>query len=135
MCKLLLISHGDLSSEMLNTAKMIFGETKNVSTLSLPYGKDLDLYEKEIEDSILSAKSEGILILTDLFGGSPFMTTARIYGRLQDQVPTQMVTGMNLGMVLQVMSMMNTTTLDELAKIALESGLAGIVDFKDKVDL
>ena len=44
----------------------------SVSYITLPYGQDLQAYQAEIEAHVEKAKDEGILILTDLFGGSPF---------------------------------------------------------------
>lgn len=133
MCRLLLVSHGDLSSAMVSTASMILGEQSHVYSLTLPYGKDLDEYEKEIEEHVVSAKGEGILILADLFGGSPFMISTRVFAKYHQEIEMDIVTGMNLGMILQVVSMKENATCTELKNIAMEAGTQSIIDFRSKI--
>ena len=74
MANLLLLSHSQLAESIYETVKLIMGKpSDSVSYITLPYGQDLQAYQAEIEAHVEKAKDEGILILTDLFGGSPFM--------------------------------------------------------------
>lgn len=132
MVKLLLLSHGDLAAEMMKTAELILGESKGVETISLPYGNDLTQYKNEIIKIVQSAK-DGILILTDLFGGSPFMISSQVYSEYADEIDMDIITGMNLGMVIQVISAMSDSDVEELRKIAISAGNEGIVALKNRM--
>ncbi len=107
---------------------------KNVAYIVLPYGQDIEEYQRKIEAEVEAAKDDGILILTDLFGGSPFMVTSRVYEKYHTKVAMEIVCGMNLPMVAEVISAMNLDgTLSELKKTAIEAGHQGIVDFTERL--
>lgn len=129
--KLLLISHGNLSYEMFNLIKMIYGKTEDVNYITLPYGADLNDYKKSIIDQIESNCET--LVLADLFGGSPFMITTQIYGEEKFKNKMEVVTGMNLPMVLEVVSQLQNKTLKELKDLAVQIGKNGIIDFSEKI--
>jgi len=131
MSKILLLSHGELSKELAVTARMILGEIKDVAYITLPLGKELALYQSEIEEQVKSAK-DGILILTDLFGGSPFMVSTKVYAECHERYPMEIITGMNLPMILEVLIHTPNSGLKELEKIAVEFGTNGIVAFSQR---
>lgn len=130
--KVLLLSHGSFAKEVYMTAEMIMGSVKNVDYITLPYGIDLVEVKKKIYEYIEA--SDQILILCDLFGGSPFMISSQLFGTAEYDEKIEMVTGMNLSMVLEVASKLSTTTLKELKQIALEAGKEGIIDFREKMN-
>ncbi len=132
MVKLLLLSHADLAKEMLKTAQLIVGEFTGVETISLPYGNDLTEYKDRIIQAVQSSK-EGILILTDLFGGSPFMISSQVYAQYADQIEMDIIAGMNLSMVIQTISSMEGNDLESLREIAISAGNEGIVALKNKI--
>lgn len=136
MCRLLLLSHSELSKAFYETAALIMGKpTADVSYIPFPYGQDLDVYQKAIEDEVENAGKEGILILTDLFGGSPFMITSRVYGKYHDIYPMEIVCGMNLAMVVEaVHALSSPCSLQALKAAALKAGRAGIVDFSERLE-
>lgn len=134
MSKLLLLSHGNLAKEMMKTAELILGEFSGVEAISLLYGNDLTEYKNNIIKVVKSAKEDGLLIITDLFGGSPFMISSQVYSEFNNEVDVDVVTGMNLGMVIQLISMKANKTVDELRKIAVTAGNDGIVDLKSKMN-
>ena len=120
MSKILLLSHGNLAREVWATSRLVLGTVSNVEYLTLPSGTDLTKYETDIRHKVEEAE-DGILILTDIFGGTPFITASRIYASLEDKERMEIVTGMNLAMVLQV-------------TIAVAAGVEGIVDLKERVE-
>lgn len=101
--------------------------------LTLPYGTDIEKYQQQLEERVVKAGDEGILILTDLFGGSPFMISTRVYQKYHERVQIEIVTGTNLPMIAELMTNLDKD-VKELKKIALEAGLNGIVDFSSKLD-
>ncbi len=180
MSKVLLLSHACLSQEIYNAIELIMGKVdERVSYLTLPYGVDIDQYQKQIEDKVLDAGKEGILIVTDLFGGSPFMVSARVYQTLpygvdidqyqkqiedkvldagkegilivtdlfggspfmvsarvyqkhHENIPMEIVTGMNLPMLAELMINLDKTA-PELKKVAMNAGIQGVVNFTQKI--
>lgn len=136
MANLLLLSHSQLSESIYETVKLIMGKpSDSVSYITLPYGQDLQAYQAEIEAYVEKSKEEGILILTDLFGGSPFMISVKTFDKYHDTVPIEIITGMNLPMVVELVNAISLgRPLDELKKIALDAGMGGIVDFKERLN-
>lgn len=132
MVKLLLLSHGDLAREMMKTAGLILGEFQGVQTISLPYGNDLTQYKEEIA-KVAQTADDGLLILTDLFGGSPFMISSQVYAEYADKIGMDIIAGMNLAMVIQVVSAMQDSSLEELRETAISAGNEGIVTLRDKM--
>lgn len=136
MANLLLLSHSQLSESIYETVKLIMGKPSDaVSYITLPYGQDLQAYQAEIEAHVEKSKEEGILILTDLFGGSPFMISVKTFDKYHDTVPIEIITGMNLPMVVELVNAVSLgRPLDELKKIALDAGMNGIIDFKERLN-
>ena len=105
MSKLLLLSHADLSKEFYNAIHLIMGKPDDrVDFLTLPYGTDIVKYQQQLEERVVKAGDEGILILTDLFGGSPFMISTRVYQKYHERVQIEIVTGANLPMIAELMT-------------------------------
>lgn len=134
MSKLLLLSHADLSKEFYNAIHLIMGKPDDrVEYITLPYGTDIEKYQQQLEEKVAAAGDDGILILTDLFGGSPFMISTRVYQKFHESVPIEIVTGANLPMIAELMTNLDKDA-KELKKIALDAGVNGIVDFSSKLD-
>nr|WP_072514713.1 PTS sugar transporter subunit IIA [Ndongobacter massiliensis] len=127
MRKILLLSHGNLASELLQSSQMIMGEVVGVSAITLREGEDLKEYAETIKTEILK-ENDGLLILIDLFGGTPFMQASQIYSELDDQEKIRIVTGVNLPMLLELLSNLREKSLEELACLAEEYGKKGIIN-------
>lgn len=131
-CQLLLIGHGTLPRDMLQTAEMIYGPAEGVSTICLPPDQDMEAYRASIEEKMACAGEEGLLILTDFMGGTPFLTASRAMREYWTK-PIELVTGMNLPMLMEVLGNMDDATAGELAACAVETGAGGITDFRKAV--
>jgi len=132
MVSILLLSHGSLSKTFYETASMIMGKIENVSYIELPTGADDESYAKEVASVI--EKNDNTLILVDLFGGSPFIKSALVYKKFKESHNVEIVTGMNLGMLIETINANQGLTLKELKLIAKTSGKSGIIDFKEKLE-
>uniref|UniRef100_UPI0006CFE152 PTS sugar transporter subunit IIA domain-containing protein n=1 Tax=Clostridium sp. NkU-1 TaxID=1095009 RepID=UPI0006CFE152 len=121
MSKVLLLSHGDLAREIWATSNMVLGEMSGVEYLTLPLGTDLNRYEQDIRRKIEEAE-DGLLILTDIFGGTPFITASRVFASLEDKDRVEIVTGMNLAMAIQVFNFVGNMPVKELKKNRGDSG-------------
>ena len=133
--KVLLLSHGYFAKEVYETASMIIGKLENVEYIALPYGEDLGEYKKKI-CSIIESNNQ-TLILCDLFGGSPFMITSQILSNPTYIDKVELVTGLNMPMILEVVSQINSGCLDikKIKSIATEAGTNGIADLKEKMNI
>ena len=67
---IILLSHGPFAVSLVDTAKMLFGESENIAAYSLEPGDDIDKYREAFVEMI-NEFPEGSMILVDLFGGTP----------------------------------------------------------------
>ena len=132
MSRVLLLSHGELAKEIWATSKMVLGEVSGVEYLTLPSGTDLTRYEADVRRKVEEA-DDGLLILTDIFGGTPFITASRVFATLEKKDQVEVVTGMNLAMVLQVFTFVGSMPVKELKEVAVAAGTEGIVDLGERV--
>ena len=90
MVAVLLVTHGDLAQALLSSAALIMGEAALIESHGLYHGDSVDNLKDTIKEAInrLSecSQGDGVLILTDLFGGSPSNAAARAMHELQDSV-------------------------------------------------
>ena len=124
---LLVITHGAFAQALLSTAEMIFGEQKNISSLTLMPGMQIEDFRLKIEDYIVKHENDNILILVDLLSGSPFNS---VIPQLQNE-RIYVVTGVNLPMLLEVGMQKDKIGFEELCSLAKTSGFAGIVTKDD----
>ena len=86
MVALLLVTHGDLANALVGSAKLIMGEAPLVETYGLYHGDDIDALKDTVKDAIVRLEEQsggdGVLVLTDLLGGSPYNATARSFYEL-----------------------------------------------------
>src|SRR5947208_3231805 len=93
----LIVTHGRLAIELLNAAEQIVGEVHNVAAVSLGWHDDVDTAAASIQKAIERVRTpDGVLILTDMFGGTP----TNIASTFLD-VKTEVVTGVNLPMLIK----------------------------------
>jgi len=128
MIGLIIASHGTLSEGLINAMEMIIGKQELLLSLVLEEGVSPEILQNEFNKAIEKIdEGDGVLILLDLFGGTP----SNVAGRMAyDNDNLELVTGINLPMLLEVTLQRNTKKLAELKTIALESGHKGIQDVK-----
>jgi len=72
MIGFVVVTHGGLAGELISTAEEIVGKLDEVKGLSIPHGCPPEEARRQISLAIKSVdKGDGVLILTDLFGGTP----------------------------------------------------------------
>lgn len=123
-----IISHGQFANELLAAAEAIVGELNHVTAVSIGWQDDVELARNEIEKAIKKVSAgRGVLILTDMFGGTPTNISAMFLADTEIEI----VTGVNLPMVLKLASQKEETTLAELAKQVEEQGKNSIYRARD----
>ncbi len=118
-----IVSHGQLATELLAAAEMVIGDTHNIVAVSIGWHDDVETAKDEIQRAIKGVSNgSGVLLMTDMFGGTPTNIAAMF---LEDGT-VEMVTGANLPMVIKFASHPDDITLSELAKEVEEQGKQSI---------
>ena len=117
-------THGMFSEEIVKSSEMIFGKQENVSSVTFKPGEGVEhlveKYKKAIEKLDCT---DGILFMVDLFGGSPFNAASMIAMNMEK---AEIVTGVNLPMLLEVYGSKEFMSITELVNIAEGSGREAI---------
>lgn len=117
------MTHGRLAIELLNAAEMIVGETHHIAAVTLGWHDDLDTAATEIRKALERVQGpEGALILTDMFGGTP----TNIASTLLDPGKVEIVTGVNLPMVIKLAEVEEGSALGSVARQLRDTGQASI---------
>lgn len=108
----MIISHGQVANELLAAAEAVVGDLSHITAVSIGWHDDVQMAQDEIKRAITQVSSgAGVLLLTDMFGGTPTNIAAMF---LKDE-KVEIVTGVNLPMVIKLASNNRETTLEELA--------------------
>ena len=119
----LVVTHGHLAQELVAAAEMIVGEISHVQAVSIGWHDDVNDARKEIERRIAEVdQGPGCLILTDMFGGTP----SNIAFAFHEPGKVEVITGVNLPMIIKIAGQEEGDTLDALARAVLEQGRANV---------
>ncbi len=120
MIALIISTHGKFSEELVKSSEMIFGSQTNVGVVTFKPGEGTDNLVDKYNNLIneLDCK-DGVLFMVDLFGGSPF-NAASILALKNDNM--EIITGVNLPMLLEVFGSRDFSSLSELVEIAQNAG-------------
>lgn len=119
----LVVTHGNFGASLLEAAQMILGQQGGIQSVSVLVNRGVDEIVAELKHALAALETgAGVLILTDLFGGTP--TTLSLSLRKLGNV--EVVAGVNLPMLLKVLQG-RAGGLAELTAAAKAAGLSGIV--------
>jgi Phosphotransferase system, mannose/fructose-specific component IIA len=120
---IIVITHSNYGESLLAAAESILGPIANSVAMSVDITADVKETVESLRSTVVSMnKGNGVLILTDMFGGTPTNLSLSLLSI--DGV--EVVTGVNLPMILRAASH-STTKIEALAEEARQSGLQGIV--------
>ncbi len=115
----LVVTHGQLGQELLAAAEMIVGEISHIVPVSIGWHDDLNQSKNDIEQTVESVnQGRGVIILTDMFGGTP----SNISLSLLSKGHLEIVTGVNLPMVIRLANQNGNESLEQLAALVREQG-------------
>ena len=118
-----LVTHGRLGSELLTAAETIIGTISHVAAVSIGWHDDVDAASDEIERAVTRvSEGRGVLLLTDLFGGTP----TNIASMFLKEGEAEVVTGVNLPMVIKLASQTGEESLADVARRVRDQGREGI---------
>ena len=113
------VTHGQLAVELVNAAEAIVGDMLHVQAVSIGWHDDVEHARQEIGQAIARvATPGGTMILTDMFGGTP--SNLAVTFLVPDRV--EVVTGVNLPMLLKLATLRHADNLREVARLVREHG-------------
>jgi PTS system mannose-specific IIA component len=124
MVGLIVATHGNLGAELLLSTQMIIGPVRNAKAVSINQDNSME----DIRDAIAAAVDEvgtdgnGVIIVTDMFGGTP----ANVSMTFLEPKAVEVLTGVNLPMLLKFFNSQENLGLDELAEILKSYGRQSI---------
>jgi PTS system mannose-specific IIA component len=118
-----IVTHGQLATELLAAAEMIIGPVAQIAAISIGWHDDVDVAREEIERAIARvSEGRGVLILTDMFGGTPTNIASMFF--VEGEV--EVVTGVNLPMVIKLASQTDAESLAVVAGRVRDQGQQAI---------
>ncbi len=123
MVGVLVICHGNLGQELVKTAEIIVGKLDQCLAISMNPKHTIEEL-KEIVGSHLKKvdDGDGVLILTDLFGGTP----SNISLSFLQEGKVEVISGLNLPMLIKLASIRRDKSLEEIAPVIKEYGRRNI---------
>jgi PTS system mannose-specific IIA component len=119
MIGVVVITHGQLATELLNAAETIVGDLPRFTAVSIGWHEDVQDARDGIAQAIGRVQGDGgVLLLTDMFGGTP----ANLGITFLDAGKVEVITGVNLPMLLKLASMTDRSDPIEIARELREHG-------------
>lgn len=119
MIGVVVVTHGQLAAELVSAAETIVGDLPQMKAVSIGWHEDVQDARQEIASAIAAVTgAEGVIIATDMFGGTPanlgitFLETGRI----------EVVTGVNLPMLIKLGGLRDTSNVLDVAREIREHG-------------
>jgi len=114
-----LVTHGALGDELVAVAEKIVGKLPHIEAVSVGWHNDVEDAKTRIEKSIEKVdQGKGVIILTDMFGGTP----SNVAMSLMVANKVDVVTGVNLPMVVKLGNQKGGETLPGLATVVRDLG-------------
>ncbi len=118
-----IVCHGKMAEELLNALTIILGEAPNIEAISIGWYDDVDDSKKKIAGSIKRVdQKSGVIIFTDMFGGTPSNLSFTFY----KENAVEIVTGVNLPMLIKFVSLQRTNLLKDVSKKVVDQGKKNI---------
>ncbi len=119
MIGLVLVTHGKLAEEFRNALEHVVGPQKSFETVSIGPEDDMDQRRMDIVDAVSRAdEGEGVIILTDMFGGTPSNLSISV----MDNGRIEVIAGVNLPMLIKLASVRSENDMERALAESQEAG-------------
>lgn len=118
MIGLVLAAHSQLSAEMLKAAEMIVGPIVEAVAVAINHDDSVETIRQAIEEAIAKVSNDGVIVMTDMFGGTP----ANMSLSFLESEKIEVLTGMNLPMLLKFAMDREKTGVADLASQLRDTG-------------
>jgi PTS system mannose-specific IIA component len=120
---LLVLSHGDFAEELVNAARTIVEDATGLEAVSIGWNEAVTECNRKIDEAVGRVdQGQGVLVLTDMFGGTPTNLALSLLeaGRIE------IVTGVNLPMLIKFTNLRGEMTLPDAARAIAAQGREAI---------
>ncbi len=118
-----IVSHGQFATELLAAAETIIGPVAHITAISIGWQDDVETARDEVDRAITRVtQGRGVLLLTDMFGGTP----TNIASMFHSEGEVEVVTGVNLPMVIKLAGQTSEEPLAEVARLVRDQGREAI---------
>jgi mannose PTS system EIIA component len=134
MFGIVVATHGEFGQDMVATLQMILGSSDGIESIALLPSESLEGFKSKMEEALkkVDPKNQGALVVVDMIGGTPFnvaMLTTQTH-------KLQVVTGVNLPMLIKLATGQDESDLEALAleiqKVAREGVVTSVELLKNK---
>jgi PTS system mannose-specific IIA component len=124
MIGIVIVTHSQLGDALIEAAEFIIGKkTEALASISIDLNESAEILRAKIADGIKSVSSkEGVLILTDMFGGTP----SNLSYSFLEEGHIEVISGVNLPILIQAVASREKMELNELAVKLEEFGKKSI---------
>ncbi|MCK5680329.1 PTS sugar transporter subunit IIA [bacterium] len=135
MITTIIVTHHSLAEHLIETAEVIVGQSKNLIGIGISVNEDVEAVRRRLVEMIKDLQKEGrrVLILTDMFGGTPSNISLALY----EPEKVEIVSGVNLPIVLKLAVELKdeSKSLKEIATEITEYGRKNIFTAAEFLDL
>jgi PTS system mannose-specific IIA component len=123
MIGIVLVTHGRLAEELVSTLEHIVGPQEQIATVCIQPDDDMENRRRDILDEIGRVNgADGAILLADLFGGTP----SNLAISVMNETGVEVITGVNLPMIIQLVQVRKTHALMDAVAEAQEAGRKNI---------
>jgi PTS system mannose-specific IIA component len=119
MIGVVLVTHGNLATELVKVMEHVVGPQDQLTTITIDPEDDMEKRREDILNSVQFVdKGLGVIILTDMFGGTP----SNLAISIMEQAKIDIIAGVNLPMLIKLASVRSTETISDAVAQAREAG-------------
>ena len=119
MIGVVLVTHGNLATELVKVMEHVVGSQDQLTTITIDPDDDMEKRREDILNSVqLVDKGLGVIILTDMFGGTP----SNLAISIMEKAEIDIIAGVNLPMLIKLASVRSTETISDAVAQAREAG-------------
>ena len=119
MIGLILVTHGQLADEFVHAMEHVVGPQDAIATICIGPNDDMEVRRKDIRKAIANVQQDhGVIILTDLFGGTP----SNLAISLMEAGKVEVIAGINLPMLIRLAGARKSMPISEAVDAAQEAG-------------
>ncbi len=124
MIGILLVTHANLGNALIETVEFISGKKEsNISSVSINIQEDPEILRKKIKKAILDVKTDkGVIILTDMFGGTP----SNLSYSFLEEGQVEVISGVNLPILFKAVNSRSKMNMEALTSVLIEHGKKSI---------
>ena len=120
MIGLVLVTHGRLAEEFVAAMEHVVGPQQQIETISIGPDDDMEKRRRDILEGTKTVDSgNGVILLTDMFGGTP----SNLAISIMDKAKVEVIAGVNLPMLIKLASVRTSDDLDAAVAAAQEAGV------------